>query len=54
MRTALEGLWNVTTWGDAATVARVIAQAVSIFMAAHYLAALGVPLAVARLVLLGV
>jgi len=53
MRSATEALWHVGTWTEAAGIARLIAAGVSIFMAAHYLAALHVPLAVARLILLG-
>jgi hypothetical protein len=51
---SIERLWNMSTWGEAAQLALAIAAGVSMFAAAHYLAGLGAPLSVARLILLGV
>ena len=49
-----ERLWNLNTWTDTAALARAIAVGVSLFAAAHYLAGMGMPLAFARHILLGV
>jgi hypothetical protein len=49
----LEAMWNLGAWVEAARVARWLAAGVSVFMAAHYLASLGVPLGMARAILLG-
>ncbi len=48
---SLESLWNVS---PLAQLARAIMVGVSVLAAAHYLAAMGVSLAGARMILLGV
>lgn len=51
---SIELFWNVAALAEAARIARWIAAGVSLFMAAHYLASLDVPFAMARRILLGV
>lgn len=45
--------WNISPWNEAASIAIWIARGLSLFMAAHYLAALKVPMLIARQILLG-
>jgi hypothetical protein len=52
---SIEKLWNMRyDWSAAAQLARAMMVAVSVFAAAHYLCSIGVPLSVARTILLGI
>ncbi len=54
MKSSIERLWNLSAWSDVAQLALAIATGVSMLAAAHYLHGVGVPLSMARLILLGV
>ena len=54
MRISTEQLWNLAAWRDISPLALAIMASVSVFAAAHYLQAMGVPLGMARRILLGI
>jgi len=54
VKLSYEKLWNLAAWRDVSPMALAIMASVSVFAAAHYLAAMGVPLGMARRILLGI